>query len=360
MSRNNDSGLGCLLWGVLIVGLLLQENLFRSSSGIGFWMCYLVIAAVCLYAVYLVSSLVQSRLTAWELEHTLCKHGIKGGETLGICSVCQTDKLQDEERHRAERAQCERRNAIKQSADELRISEHRRLTRQRLHRLDYLLKLSPVQFEEACAQLFQVLQYEAKLTPKSNDAGVDIRLQKDGKSYVVQCKRFRRENLVGRPDLQKFLGVIVSGQHDGGYFVTTSDFSSQAIAFAKSNAIHLIDGNELVRLMIEAFGEQELLEYRALCKECGEVVKFNLHTPAQVICPNNHSVFNDFDSSWFLVASEDGVPACKKCGKPMRLVSGRYGKFWGCTGYPSCLFTINMPENSYRKQKRSGGTGQTE
>lgn len=32
---------------------------------------------------------------------------------------------------------------------------------------------------------------------------------------------------------------------------------------------------------------------------------------------------------------------CPKCGKPMRLRSGRYGEFWGCSGYPRCRYTEN-------------------
>ena len=27
---------------------------------------------------------------------------------------------------------------------------------------------------------------------------------------------------------------------------------------------------------------------------------------------------------------------CDKCGKPMAVKRGRYGKFLGCTGYPEC------------------------
>lgn len=35
-------------------------------------------------------------------------------------------------------------------------------------------------------------------------------------------------------------------------------------------------------------------------------------------------------------AAEEEVPACENCGKPMVLKSGRFGKFYGCSGYPEC------------------------
>lgn len=33
------------------------------------------------------------------------------------------------------------------------------------------------------------------------------------------------------------------------------------------------------------------------------------------------------------------VPNCPTCGKYLRAIDGKYGKFWGCTGYPNCHFT---------------------
>lgn len=33
---------------------------------------------------------------------------------------------------------------------------------------------------------------------------------------------------------------------------------------------------------------------------------------------------------------------CPQCGMPLRKRSGRYGAFWGCTGYPVCRYTRNL------------------
>ena len=30
------------------------------------------------------------------------------------------------------------------------------------------------------------------------------------------------------------------------------------------------------------------------------------------------------------------IPECELCGKDMNLKKGRYGAFYGCTGYPEC------------------------
>ena len=34
--------------------------------------------------------------------------------------------------------------------------------------------------------------------------------------------------------------------------------------------------------------------------------------------------------------------SCPRCGMAMVLRKGRYGQFWGCTGYPGCRYTENM------------------
>jgi DNA topoisomerase-1 len=44
--------------------------------------------------------------------------------------------------------------------------------------------------------------------------------------------------------------------------------------------------------------------------------------------------------------SEAEVPPCENCGKPMALKKGRFGSFYGCTGYPEC--------KNIRKIARSG------
>ena len=33
---------------------------------------------------------------------------------------------------------------------------------------------------------------------------------------------------------------------------------------------------------------------------------------------------------------ETETRVCPECGKPMKIRTGKYGKFWGCTGYPDC------------------------
>ncbi len=41
-------------------------------------------------------------------------------------------------------------------------------------------------------------------------------------------------------------------------------------------------------------------------------------------------------------------PACEKCGEPMTMMMGRFGRFLACSGYPACQNTRNMRNNAER------------
>ncbi len=47
---------------------------------------------------------------------------------------------------------------------------------------------------------------------------------------------------------------------------------------------------------------------------------------------------------------EDADPTCPKCGAVMTERNGKFGQFWGCTGYPKCNGTKKDPNASEKKK----------
>ena len=88
------------------------------------------------------------------------------------------------------------------------------------------------------------------------DEGVDGVINQDSlglQRIYVQAKRYKAENTIGRPDLQKFVGALSGLGANGGVFITTSSFSNEAKEYAIKNIsqrIILIDGQELGKLMV--------------------------------------------------------------------------------------------------------------
>jgi len=173
-------------------------------------------------------------------------------------------------------------------------------------------------------------------TPHTNDYGRDAILRKDGEIFLLECKKYAEDGLSGRPDLQKFHSAIISDKAKRGFFVTTGRFTSGAVEFAATAPINLIDADELQRLMFKSLhGASQDDSYLSICRECGNSVTRHIRSPANVLCPNGHTVQATLGVDALLPHSRQ----CTRCGVPMRLINGKNGKFWGCTKYPACRHT---------------------
>ena len=89
---------------------------------------------------------------------------------------------------------------------------------------------------------------------KSGDGGIDgiIKEDKLGLDIIyIQAKRW--DNVVGRPEIQKFAGALLGRKAKKGIFITTSGYTQEALDYAQSleNKVVLIDGVRLAQLMIE-------------------------------------------------------------------------------------------------------------
>lgn len=128
--------------------------------------------------------------------------------------------------------------------------------------LDTVLSVSPKFFERLVVDLLLAMGYGSSLDSgdhlgQSNDGGVDgvIREDKLGLDTIyLQAKRYARDNGVGRPDIQAFVGSLMGLGATKGVFITTSYFSQQANDYANGLTnlkVILIDGQQLAKLMIE-------------------------------------------------------------------------------------------------------------
>ena len=128
--------------------------------------------------------------------------------------------------------------------------------------LQRILQNSPSFFERVIVDLLVAMGYggshrnAAEQLGRVGDGGVDGVINEDrlGLDRVyVQAKRYAAGNVVGRPDVQTFVGSLVGLGATKGVFVTTSSFSGQAVDFVRhlSQRVILIDGQRLADLMIE-------------------------------------------------------------------------------------------------------------
>lgn len=111
------------------------------------------------------------------------------------------------------------------------------------------------------------VEQRARRIGGSGDGGVDGVIDQDpfGLARIyVQAKRYASDNIVGRPQVQGFVGALHGQQANQGIFITTSSFSREAIDYARTvNAsVILIDGERLANLMIDrSVGVQAVQTY---------------------------------------------------------------------------------------------------
>jgi restriction system protein len=95
-----------------------------------------------------------------------------------------------------------------------------------------------------------------KAIGKSGDEGIDGTIKEDklGLDIIyIQAKRWQPGNIVGRPEIQKFVGALAGQGAKKGIFITTSSFTKEATDYMPRNEtkIVLIDGVQLAQLMID-------------------------------------------------------------------------------------------------------------
>jgi len=120
--------------------------------------------------------------------------------------------------------------------------------------------LSPDFFEKLVVDLLVKMGYGGSIKDageaigRSGDGGIDgiIKEDKLGLDIVyIQAKRW--DGVVGRPEIQKFVGALADKHSNKGIFITTSGFTKGVEEYIGniSQKIILIDGIMLTDLMID-------------------------------------------------------------------------------------------------------------
>ena len=95
------------------------------------------------------------------------------------------------------------------------------------------------------------------VTQPTKDGGIDGEVSEDKLGFnkiYIQAKCWDKNSTVGCPEVQKFVGALAGKGASKGLFITTCQYSNEAIKFAKEQhgaKVVLVDGSRLAKLMIE-------------------------------------------------------------------------------------------------------------
>jgi restriction system protein len=126
--------------------------------------------------------------------------------------------------------------------------------------LETIKGASPSFFERLVVDLLVKMGYGGTLKDagqaigRSGDGGIDGIIKEDRlglDTIYIQAKKW--DSVVGRPEIQKFAGALQGNRAKKGIFLTTANYSKDAVEFASriDSKIILIDGETLVNFMID-------------------------------------------------------------------------------------------------------------
>ncbi len=128
--------------------------------------------------------------------------------------------------------------------------------------LTAVMNSSPGFFEKLVIELLVRMGYggsrrdAARAVGGSGDEGIDGIIDEDRlglDTIYIQAKKWKEDNSVGRPEIQKFVGALQGQQAKKGIFITTTKFTEDARNYASKidTKVVLIDGKRLANLMID-------------------------------------------------------------------------------------------------------------
>jgi restriction system protein len=187
----------------------------------------------------------------------------------------------------------------------------RRLRRQRVYA--DLAALSWVQFEQVIADAFRRHGYRVRETGGRNqaDGGVDVVLERDGETTIVQAKHWRRDR-VGVTLVRELYGVQQSLHAHRAMFVSLGRYTADAEGFAARTGVTLVDGEQLLAIIRSGLDG------------------------APLVLPEPPAL---------------QAPSCPACSSGMARRTAHRGPrsghdFWGCSRYPECRGTVDILDDA--------------
>jgi DNA topoisomerase-1 len=99
--------------------------------------------------------------------------------------------------------------------------------------------------------------------------------------------------------------------------------------------------------------EPQIVEMDIACEKCGNPMSVKqgrfgsfLGCTGYPACKNIINVRKDENGALSPVKEEASDSACAKCGRPMLVKRGKFGPFLGCSGYPDCKHIVKTKKNA--------------
>jgi hypothetical protein len=200
------------------------------------------------------------------------------------------------------------------AADELRDHEFARLAEAVVPTMEALRSLTLRQVRACVATMLERLGYEL-ITPET---AADLVTMKDGKKYVVA---FATPDFAPTPvgHLTRLHSAVIAANAAAGFFITPRGFTRDAEAYAATAPIKLVDGPKLVTSIKRSMEGAAMPEsYKAMCRQCGEIVNHTLDRAEAIPCSNRHLVAPTIARAALVVRKQENGSTSRNYTPPRR------------------------------------------
>jgi hypothetical protein len=137
------------------------------------------------------------------------------------------------------------------------------------------------------ARMLEQLGYEL-LTA---DTAADLLATKDGNKYVVAFASTTDQSATRPNDLTRLHAAVIKANAAAGFYITPRGFTRDAEAYAATAPLKLVDGPQLIASLARTMpAESAPATYKAMCRQCGEIVTHSLDQAEAIPCRNGHPV----------------------------------------------------------------------
>ena len=138
-------------------------------------------------------------------------------------------------------------------------------------------------------------------------------------------------------DFLAFAGDFVLAGHNIHSFDLKFIYRDCKTCFGSVPTNDYIDTLTLARLLLPQLSHHRLTDLASYYKYSTDGAHRALND-----CRMNQFVYEQLAKALPAAQKQNQFKSCPKCGQPLVKRNGKFGEFWGCSGFPDCRYTKNI------------------
>ena len=172
-------------------------------------------------------------------------------------------------------------------ANELYRQEFARLAAAVTPRPETLRSMTPDALRDEIAMMWERLGHTVITSPSASE----IVTIKGERKFVTICANPADLAPTGSGAIRRLRDRVVAASAERGFYVTPRSFTAEAQHFAATAPVQLIDGPALIRALHRSRKGMLLPQtYKAMCRQCGDIVQHPLGNDEAKRCSSGHFV----------------------------------------------------------------------